>query len=49
MGSMGDIPVFVAVADCRGFAAAARLLGVSKSAVSKRITSLEKRLVVQLF
>lgn len=49
MGSMGDIPVFVAVADCRGFAAAARLLGVSKSAVSKRITSLEKRLGVQLF
>lgn len=49
MDSIGDIPVFVAVAECNGFAAAARRLGVSKSAVSKRITSLERRLGAQLF
>lgn len=49
MESIGDIPVFVAVAETRGFASAARRLGVSKSAVSKRIASLENRLGAQLF
>ncbi|UWQ64661.1 LysR family transcriptional regulator (plasmid) [Leisingera caerulea] len=49
MQGMGDIPVVVAVAETHGFAAAARRLGVSKSAVSKRITQIEKRLGAQLF
>lgn len=49
MEGMGDIPVVVAVAETHGFAAAARRLGVSKSAVSKRITQIEKRLGAQLF
>lgn len=49
MEGMGDIPVFVAVAETHGFAAAARRLGVSKSAVSKRITAIEQRLGAQLF
>ncbi|MEX3007333.1 LysR substrate-binding domain-containing protein [Hoeflea sp. TYP-13] len=49
MEGMGDIPVLVAVAENGGFAAAARKLGVSKSAVSKRITQLELRLGAQLF
>ncbi|KIC39631.1 LysR family transcriptional regulator [Leisingera sp. ANG-M7] len=49
MEGMGDIPVVVAVAETQGFAAAARRLGVTKSAVSKRITQIEKRLGAQLF
>jgi DNA-binding transcriptional LysR family regulator len=49
MEGMGDIPVVVAVAETQGFAAAARRLGVSKSAVSKRITQIENRLGAQLF
>ncbi|KUJ81202.1 LysR family transcriptional regulator [Ruegeria profundi] len=49
MEGMGDIPVVVAVAETQGFAAAARRLGVSKSAVSKRVTQIEKRLGAQLF
>ncbi len=46
--SIGAIPVFVAVAENGGFAAAARQLGVSKSAVSKRISQLEAELGAQL-
>ena len=49
MESIGDIPVFVAVTETHGFASAARRLGLSKSAVSKRIASLESRLGAQLF
>jgi len=49
MDRMGVVPVFVAVAERGGFAAAARRLGVSKSAVSKRIAVLEKQLGAQLF
>ncbi len=49
MQVMGDIPVVVAVAEAQGFAAAARRLGVSKSAVSKRITAIEQKLGAQLF
>ena len=49
MDGIGVVPVFVAVAENRGFAAAARCLGVSKSAVSKRIALLEERLGVRLF
>ncbi|MFP6760003.1 MAG: LysR family transcriptional regulator, partial [Alphaproteobacteria bacterium] len=48
MHGIGVIPVFVAVVENGGFAAAGRALGVSKSAVSKRITQLEARLGAQL-
>ncbi len=48
MEGIGAIPVFVAVIENGGFAAAARKLGVSKSAVSKRITQLESRIGGQL-
>lgn len=48
MDSIGVIPIFVAVVENGGFAAAARKLGVSKSAVSKRITQLETGLGAQL-
>ena len=49
MLGIGDIPIVVAVAETQGFAAAARRLGVTKSAVSKRITQIERRMEVQLF
>ncbi len=49
MEGMGDIPVVVAVAETQGFAAAARRLGVTKSAISKRISQIERRLGAQLF
>lgn len=42
------IPVFVAVVENGGFSAAARSLGITKSAVSKRINQLEKHLGVRL-
>lgn len=42
------IPVFVAVVECESFSAAARRLGITKSAVSKRISQLESSLGVQL-
>lgn len=42
------IPVFVAVVKNRGFSSAARTLGISKSAVSKRINLLEADLGVRL-
>lgn len=48
MDLFGAIPVFVAVVENGGFSAAARTLGVSKSAVSKRINQLEKHLGVRL-
>jgi len=48
MEGFGAIPVFVAVVECEGFSPAARLLGISKSAVSKRITLLEQHLGVKL-
>ena len=49
MTEIGAIPVFVAVADHGGFAAAARHLGITKSAVSKRIGVLEAHLGTLLF
>ena len=49
MTEIGAIPVFVAVAENGGFAAAARKLGITKSAVSKRIGGLEAHLGAQLF
>lgn len=48
MDSFGAIPVFVAVVESGGFSPAARVLGISKSAVSKRITQLESDLGVKL-
>ena len=49
MTEIGAIPVFVAVTENGSFAAAARRLGITKSAVSKRIGALEARLGAQLF
>ena len=48
MEGFGAIPVFVAVVESGGFSAAARRIGISKSAVSKRINHLEKTLGVRL-
>ena len=48
MQGFGAIPVFVAVVENGGFSAAARTLGISKSAVSKRINQLEAQLGVRL-
>ncbi|MCL6415273.1 LysR family transcriptional regulator [Aestuariirhabdus sp. Z084] len=44
----GALPVFVAVVEAGGFSPAARQLGISKSAVSKRMTLLEQQLGVKL-
>ena len=49
MTEIGTIPVFVAVAENGSFAAAARKLGITKSAVSKRVGGLEAHLGAQLF
>jgi DNA-binding transcriptional LysR family regulator len=48
MKEFGAIPVLVAVVEQAGFSAAARTLGISKSAVSKRINQLERHLGVRL-
>lgn len=48
MEGFGAIPIFVAVVESGGFSAAARMLGVSTSAVSKRIGQLEQHLGVRL-
>ncbi len=48
MRRFGAISVFVAVVENGGFTAAARTLGISKSAVSKRINQLEAHLGVRL-
>jgi DNA-binding transcriptional LysR family regulator len=48
MDSFNAIPIFVAVAKHGGFTAAARELGLSKSAISKRITQLEDQLASRL-
>jgi DNA-binding transcriptional LysR family regulator len=48
MNEFGAIPVFVAVVENGGFSAAARRIGISKSAVSKRINRLEAHLGVRL-
>jgi DNA-binding transcriptional LysR family regulator len=49
MNSIKAIPIFVAVTDNGGFSQAARVLGISKSAVSQRITQLEDHLGARLF
>lgn len=48
LADMADLALFVHVVDQRGFTAAARRLGLSKSAVSKRLDALEKRLGLRL-
>jgi len=48
MEGFGSIPIFVAVVENGGFSPAARKLGISKSAVSKRINQLEAHLGVRL-
>ncbi|WP_221076745.1 LysR family transcriptional regulator [Agarivorans aestuarii] len=48
MDGFAAIPVFVAVVEHGGFSPAARSLGISKSAVSKRINLLEQQLGVKL-
>ncbi len=45
---LSDLAVFVRVVDTRGFSAAARAMGLTKSAVSKRINRLEKQLGLRL-
>ena len=49
MDIFNTIPIFIAVADNKGFSNAAKALGVSKSAISKRITQLEEQLGARLF
>jgi len=46
--SMGSIPVFVAVVEANSFTKAARKLGLTKSAVSRRVSDLEDELGVRL-
>jgi DNA-binding transcriptional LysR family regulator len=46
---LGDLAVFVAVAEAEGFSAAARHLGLSKAMISVAVARLEKRLGVRLF
>ncbi len=48
MQDFGAIPIFVAVIEQGVFSAAARFLGLTKSAVSKRVTLLEEYLGVKL-
>ncbi len=48
MKGFSAMPIFVAVVENSGFSAAARKLGISKSAVSKRINQLEDHLGVRL-
>jgi len=48
MECFSAIPVFVAVVECGSFSQAGEKLGVTKSAVSKRISQLEAKLGVQL-
>jgi len=49
MDRIGELEVFVAVADLRGFARAGRRLGISPAQVSKLIARLEDRLNSRLF
>lgn len=45
---LGDLAIFVHVVEARSFSAAARALGLTKSAVSKRINRLERQLDLRL-
>lgn len=48
MDRLDAMSAFVAVAELRGFAAAARRLGISPSAVTRLVASLEERLSIRL-
>lgn len=48
MHDLNDVQFFVAVAENQGFSAAARVLNLPKSSVSRRVASLEARLGVRL-
>jgi len=45
---LSDLAVFVRVVDTQGFSSAARAMGLTKSAISKRINRLEKQLGLRL-
>ena len=48
MDRFASLSAFVAVAELKGFAAAARTLGLSPSAVTRLVASLEERLGLRL-
>src|ERR1700686_1516935 len=48
MRDLNDLQFFASVVQNRGFSAAARVLGIPKSRISRRITLLEERLGVRL-
>lgn len=48
MGRLEDLQAFARVVDARGFSGAARLLGTTKSAVSKQVARLEDQLGTRL-
>ncbi|MCP3129517.1 LysR family transcriptional regulator [Shewanella sp. KJ2020] len=48
MEHFSALPIFVTVVECGSFSAAGQKLGLSKSAISKRITLLEQHLGIQL-
>jgi len=48
MDEFASVRVFVKVVECGSFAAAGRLLGVSKSVITKRVSELEERVSAQL-
>ncbi|RZL37751.1 MAG: LysR family transcriptional regulator [Rubrivivax sp.] len=48
MGRLEDLQAFARVVDARGFSGAARLLGTTKSAVSKQVVRLEAQLGTRL-
>ncbi|MBB1604377.1 LysR family transcriptional regulator [Variovorax sp. UMC13] len=49
MDSLSGLAVFIQVAETRSFVAAGRAMGVSASAIGKRVARLEERLGVRLF
>ncbi|MGR6500684.1 LysR substrate-binding domain-containing protein [Shewanella sp. Koi 1] len=48
MDHFSALPIFVSVVECGSFSAAGQKLGLSKSAISKRITQLEQHIGIQL-
>ncbi len=48
MGQLEDMQVFIRVVEVKGIGRAAEQLGIAKSAVSRRLSELEKRLGTRL-